>query len=100
MEEEANGVAERGTSGDEVSPMGDREARVERTLTGRSVGDKGNLISFDGDSLNDVNAYGQYEISLIQFRAGYRQMSIDYEDDSDRLDVGMGGPLVSAGVSF
>ena len=80
--------------------MGYLAARFDLPLTGVSVGAEGNFISFDGDSLHDFNAYGQYEISLIQFRAGYRQMSIDYEDGNDRLDVEIGGPFVSAGVSF
>ncbi|WP_338354849.1 TIGR04219 family outer membrane beta-barrel protein [uncultured Marinobacter sp.] len=88
------------TKVDGVIPMGYLAARFDLPLTGVSVGAEGNFISFDGDSLHDFNAYGQYEISLIQFRAGYRQMSIDYEDGNDRLDVEIGGPFVSAGVSF
>jgi outer membrane protein len=88
------------TKVDGVIPMGYLAARFDLPLTGVSVGAEGNFISFDGDSLHDFNAYGQYEISLIQLRAGYRQMSIDYEDGNDRLDVEIGGPFVSAGVSF
>lgn len=88
------------TTVDAVIPMGYLAARFDLPLTGVSVGAEGNFISFDGDSLHDFNAYGQYEISLIQFRAGYRQMSIDYEDGNDQLDVEIGGPFVSAGVSF
>ena len=97
---QANGLATSETSIDGVIPMGYLAARFDLPLTGVSVGAEGNFISFDGDSLHDFNAYGQYEISLIQFRAGYRQMSIDYEDGNDRLDVEIGGPFVSAGVSF
>ena len=88
------------TKVDGVLPMAYLAARFDLPLTGVSLGAEGNFISFDGDSLHDFNAYGQYEISLIQFRAGYRQMSIDYEDGNDRLDVEIGGPFVSAGVSF
>ncbi|SNB55432.1 outer membrane protein [Marinobacter sp. es.042] len=100
VREQPIGVPASQTSVDAVIPMGYLAARFDLPLTGVSVGAEGNFISFDGDSLHDFNAYGQYEISLIQFRAGYRQMSIDYEDGNDRLDVEVGGPFVSAGVSF
>ncbi|WP_418140146.1 TIGR04219 family outer membrane beta-barrel protein [Marinobacter sp. MA] len=100
VQEVGGGFAANETKVDAVIPMGYLAARFDLPLTGVSVGAEGNFISFDGDSLHDFNAYGQYEISLIQFRAGYRQMSIDYEDGNDRLDVEIGGPFVSAGVSF
>jgi outer membrane protein len=100
VKEAITGSPSNETKVDAVIPMGYLAARFDLPLTGLSVGAEGNFISFDGDSLHDFNAYGQYEISLIQFRAGYRQMSIDYEDDNDRLDVEIGGPFVSAGVSF
>ena len=100
-------VRERGAGGqvsrteiDGAVPLVYLAARFDLPFTGASVGAQGNAISYDGDSIYDFNAYGQYEISLIQFRAGYRQMSIDYEDGNDRLDVEIGGPFVSAGVSF
>ncbi|MBZ2167829.1 TIGR04219 family outer membrane beta-barrel protein [Marinobacter sp. F4216] len=88
------------TKVDAVVPMGYLAGRFELPLTGVSVGAEGNFISFDGDSVHDFNAYGQYEISVLQLRAGYRQMAIDYEDDSDRLDVELDGPFISAGVAF
>lgn len=83
-----------------VIPMGYLAARFDLPLTGVSVGGEANVISFDGDSVYDYNAYGQYELSLLQLRAGYRQMSIDYEDSDDRLDIDLGGPFVSAGLTF
>ncbi|KMQ74669.1 TIGR04219 family outer membrane beta-barrel protein [Marinobacter subterrani] len=94
------GFAVNETKVDAVIPMGYVAARFDLPFTGVSVGAEGNFISFDGDSLRDFNAYGQYEIALLQFRAGYRQMAIDYEDGNDRLDVEIGGPFVSAGVTF
>lgn len=100
VQEVGGGLAANETTVDAVIPMGYLAARFDLPLTGVSVGAEGNFISFDGDSLHDFNAYGQYEISLIQLRAGYRQMAIDYEDGDDRLDVEIGGPFVSAGVSF
>ncbi len=81
-------------------PMAYAAARFDLPFTGVSVGVQGNLISFDGDSISDFNAYGQYELSLLQLRAGYRQMRIDYEDSNDRLDVKLGGPFISAGLTF
>lgn len=83
-----------------VIPMGYLAARFDLPFTGVSVGAEGNFIGYDGDSIHDFNAYGQYEISLVRFRAGYRQMAIDVEDGSDSLDVEIGGPFISAGVSF
>ncbi len=100
VQEIGGGLAANETTVDAVIPMGYLAARFDLPLTGVSVGAEGNFISFDGDSVHDFNAYGQYEISLIQLRAGYRQMAIDYEDGNDRLDVEIGGPFVSAGVSF
>jgi outer membrane protein len=100
VQEIGGGLAANETTVDAVIPMGYVAARFDLPLTGVSVGAEGNFISFDGDSVHDFNAYGQYEISLIQLRAGYRQMAIDYEDGNDRLDVEIGGPFVSAGVSF
>lgn len=83
-----------------VVPMGYLAARFDLPFTGVSVGGEANLISFDGDSVYDYNAYGQYELSMLQLRAGYRQISIDYEDSDDRLDIELGGPFVSAGLTF
>jgi outer membrane protein len=88
------------TEVDGVVPMGYLAARFDLPLTGVSVGGEVNLISFDGDSVYDYNAYGQYQLSLLQLRAGYRQISIDYEDSDDGLDIELGGPFVSAGLTF
>jgi len=85
---------------DAVIPMGYLAVRFDLPMTGVSLGADGNFISYSGDSIYDANAYGQYEISALQLRAGYRQMSIDYEDSDDRLDIEIGGPFVSAGLAF
>lgn len=85
---------------DAVVPMGYLAARFDLPLTGVSVGGEGNFISYGGDSLHDYNVYGQFELSIVQLRAGYRQMLIDYEDGDDRLDVDIDGPFVSAGIVF
>ncbi|MBU2955552.1 TIGR04219 family outer membrane beta-barrel protein [Marinobacter sp. F3R08] len=100
VKEAFTGVPSSETSIDAVIPMGYLAARFDLPFTGVSVGAEGNFISFDGDSLHDFNAYGQFDMALVQFRAGYRRMSIDYEDGNDRFDVEIGGPFVSAGVSF
>ena len=85
---------------DGVIPMGYLAARFDLPFTGVSVGGEGNFISYDGDSINDYSLYGQYEFAMLQVRAGYRQLAIDYEDDDDRLDVDIDGPFISAGVAF
>ena len=80
--------------------MGYVAARLDLPLTAVVVGAEGNFIAFDGDSMRDFNVYGQYSISLLQVRAGYRQLAVDYEDGSDAFDVKIDGPFVSAGVVF
>jgi outer membrane protein len=83
-----------------VFPMVYAAARFDLPFTGVSAGVEGNGISFDGDSVFDINVYGQYDVSVLRLRAGYRQMNIDYEDGNDTLDVEIGGPFISAGVDF
>lgn len=98
--QEIGGTQASETDIDAVVPMGYLAARFDLPFSGVSAGAEGNFISFDGDSVYDVTAYGQYEISLLQLRAGYRQMAIDYEDGNDRLDIELDGPFISAGVTF
>ncbi|WP_166268486.1 TIGR04219 family outer membrane beta-barrel protein [Marinobacter caseinilyticus] len=83
-----------------VLPMGYLAARFDLPLTGVSIGAEGNGISYSGDSIFDYNAYAQYEVSVVQLRAGYRQMSVDYEDGDDKLDIDIDGPFASLGVTF
>jgi outer membrane protein len=83
-----------------VIPMGYLAARLDLPFTGVSVGGQLNAISYDGNSISDVNAYGQYEIAVLRLRAGYRQMKMDYEDSDNRLDVTLKGPFASVGVTF
>ena len=98
--QEVAGAAVSETKVDAVIPMGYLAARFDLPFTGVSVGGEANVISFDGDSVYDYNAYGQFEVSLLQLRAGYRQIAIDYEDGDDELDIDLGGPFVSAGLRF
>lgn len=98
--QEVAGTAVSQTEVDAVIPMGYLAARFDLPFTGVSVGGEANVISFDGDSVYDYNAYGQFEVALLQLRAGYRQIAIDYEDGDDELDIDLGGPFVSAGVRF
>ncbi|MFO8141253.1 MAG: hypothetical protein R6T87_05065, partial [Marinobacter sp.] len=85
---------------DAVLPLLYVAARFDLPLTGVSVGGDANALSFDGDSVYDFNVYGQYELSLLQLRAGYRQISLDYDDGDDNLDIELSGPFVSAGLRF
>ena len=96
---QGNGQSSR-TTADAVVPMGYLAARFDLPFSGVSVGIEGNAIAYSGDSLHDFNVYGQYQLSLLQLRAGYRQMAVDYEDGDDRFDVKIDGPFVSAGVVF
>ncbi len=94
------GSNESKTTVDAVIPMGYLSARFDLPLTGVSAGAEGNFISYSGDSVRDFNVYGQYTVSVLQLRAGYRQMAVDYEDGDDRLDLKVDGPFISAGVTF
>ena len=85
---------------DGVVPMAYLDARFDLPFTGASIGGQANGISYDGDSVYDFNVYGQYELSVVSLRAGYRQISIDFEDGDDKLDVELGGPFLSAGLVF
>lgn len=96
---QGNGQSSR-TTVDAVVPMGYLAARFDLPFSGLSVGIEGNAIAYNGDSLHDFNVYGQYQLSLLQLRAGYRQMAVDYEDGDDRFDVEIDGPFISAGVVF
>jgi len=93
-------VAASQTQVDAVIPMVYAAVRADLPLTGFSVGAEGNAVSYGGDSVMDISAYAQYQLSAVQLRAGYRQMDVDYEDGDDELDVEIGGPFVSAGVAF
>lgn len=97
---QVGGLAVDKTEVDAVIPMGYAAARFDLPLTGLSVGGEINAIGYGGDSVYDVNAYGQYELSLLQLQLGYRQMSVDYEDGDDKLDIDIDGPFISAGLSF
>ncbi|AKO52828.1 hypothetical protein ABA45_10800 [Marinobacter psychrophilus] len=96
---QGNGQSSR-TTANAVVPMGYLAARFDLPFSGVSVGVVGNAIAYSGDSLHDFNVYGQYQLSVLQLRAGYRQMAVDYEDGDDRFDVEIDGPFVSAGVVF
>ncbi|MGP9831129.1 TIGR04219 family outer membrane beta-barrel protein [Marinobacter sp. NSM] len=88
------------TKADAVLPLVYAAARFDLPFTGVSVGGDANAIAYDGDSVYDFNVYGQYEMSLLQLRAGYRQISLDYDDGDDNLDIELSGPFVSAGLRF
>ncbi|HLV77539.1 MAG TPA: TIGR04219 family outer membrane beta-barrel protein [Marinobacter sp.] len=88
------------TTVDAVVPMGYLAARLDLPFSGVSVGAEGNFVSYSGDSLRDINAYAQYQFAMLQLRAGYREMAIDYEDDDDKLDVELSGPFASVGFIF
>lgn len=98
--QEVSGAGFSQTKVDAVIPMGYAAARFDLPFTGVSVGGDINGVAYSGDSIYDFTAYGQYEVALLQLRAGYRQMTIDYEDDDEKLDLDLGGPFASVGVRF
>ena len=82
-------------------PMLYGAARVSIPTTDLAVGGEINYISFDGDSISDYNLYAQYDVmGLVRLRAGYRELSVDFEDGNDKLDLTLKGPFFSAGIRF
>ncbi|QCF25831.1 TIGR04219 family outer membrane beta-barrel protein [Hydrocarboniclastica marina] len=88
------------TEVDVILPMLYAAARFDVPVTDVSVGLEGHGIAFDGDSLMDITAYGQYDLAVLRLRAGYRQLSLDVNEGNDTLDISIGGPFLSAGLDF
>ncbi len=68
-------------------------------LTGLSASITVNGISYDGDSLIDAAVSIAYQLKMgLGIEAGYRQLSVDIEDDDLQADIDLGGAF--AGLTF
>lgn len=66
-----------------------------------SITGYGDVGGYDDRTTWQLLGTVNYRISdRFSISAGYRQMSIEYEDSETRLDVDMGGPLVGATLRF
>ncbi|MGP4843363.1 TIGR04219 family outer membrane beta-barrel protein [Marinobacter sp. 1Y8] len=100
VQERTGTVTASKTEVDAIVPMLYAAARFDLPLTGLSVGAEGSGIKYSDDTLFDVSAYAQFDISIVRLQAGYRQMTVDYEDGDDALDVDIAGPYASVGLDF
>lgn len=100
VEERGNVSNANRTSIDAVLPMLYLSGRFDVPVTGFSIGATGNAIALGDDSMFDVTAYGQYDLSILRLQAGYRQLSLDVEDGNDSLDIDIGGPFIGLGLDF
>jgi outer membrane protein len=83
-----------------ILPMAYVAAKGKLPFTGVGVGAELNAISYGGDSALDAMVYGQYDMNVLSFKAGYRHMAIDFEDGNSSLDLTLGGPFMSIGADF
>ncbi len=86
---------------DAILPMLHAHGRVDLPLTGLGVGAELNWISFDGDSVRDLEAYVSYSYNITYVRAGYREFVVDAEGSGDlEVDADMSGAFLGVGVRF
>lgn len=85
----------------EFLPMVHGHASVDLPLTGLGAGAEVNYLSFDGDSISDVELYVRYSYDLIYAQAGYRDFRVDVEASDDlKIDSEINGPFARIGVEF
>jgi outer membrane protein len=87
---------------DNTVPMLYAKAQFDLPLTGLSIGVDGNIISYSGNSLSDINATINYEFSFgLGLAAGYRvfNLSLDDVDDIDS-DLTMDGTYAALTFHF
>lgn len=83
-----------------VLPMGYLAARGDLPFTGVGLGAELNIFSYGGDSIVDGSAYAQYDMSFLEWKLGYRHLSLDVEDGEDGIEATISGPFASIGLDF
>ncbi|MDX1588913.1 MAG: TIGR04219 family outer membrane beta-barrel protein [Oleiphilaceae bacterium] len=85
----------------EYLPMIHAHGRVDLPLTGLRAGAEVNHVSYDGDSLSDVELYLGYSYDLFYGQVGYRDFRVDVEASDDlEIDGEINGPFARIGVEF
>lgn len=85
----------------EFLPMLYGHVRVDLPLTGLGVGGELSYISFDGDSVSDLEFYVGYSYQLFYGQLGYRDFRVDVEASDDlKIDADITGPFARVGVRF
>ncbi|TVP53989.1 MAG: TIGR04219 family outer membrane beta-barrel protein, partial [Halomonadaceae bacterium] len=85
----------------EMIPMLYAHGRVDLPLTGLGAGAEISYISFDGDTVSDMELYLGYSYQLVYGQVGYRDFSVDIEGSGDlEVDADITGPFARIGVRF
>ena len=88
------------TSANVTLPVAKGEVRVNLPALPLNVGVRANGIGYDGDSFRDITAEVGFEMGLLQIRAGYRQVALDYEGDDLTVDTDFSGPFAGLHLAF
>jgi len=81
-------------------PVVKAEVRADLPVIPLNLVVRGSGIGYQGDNFRDITAAVGYQISLLEIRAGYRQIGIDYEGDDFTLDSDFSGPFAGLHVAF
>lgn len=81
-------------------PMLFAAARFDLPLSGLYANAELNAISVSGDSVTDTKFGLGYEIGPFGLELGYRSFDIEYEDDSEMVDVTVDGYFLGAVLDF
>jgi outer membrane protein len=93
----ADGQVSESVDLDEAIPMLYAKAQFDLPFTGFSAGLEGNAVNYSGNSLTDYSAKIHYMFDSaldIGIEAGYRQMSLDIDEDVT-ADITLEGPYVA-----
>jgi outer membrane protein len=96
---DTNAGAEKG-SANVTLPVAKAEVRVNFPVIPLNAGIRANGIGYDGDSYRDITAEVGYELGLLQIKAGYRQITVDYDSDDLVVDSDFSGPFAGLHLAF
>ncbi len=88
---------------DEVVPMIYAKARADLPLTGFWVGIEGQGLSYDDNSLLELNAQIAWESEMgLGIEAGWRSVDIEFDsfDDVDSAEIDISGPYAAINYHF
>ena len=88
---------------DEVVPMVYAKARADLPLTGFWVGIEGQGLSYDDNSLLEINAQIAWESDIgLGIEAGWRSVDIELDtfDDVDSAEIDVSGPYAAINYHF
>jgi outer membrane protein len=81
-------------------PVAKAELRASLPMIPLNVGVRGNGIGFRGDQFTDITAEVGLEMGLLQLRAGYRQIALEYDGDDLTVDNDFSGPFAGLHLAF